>query len=33
MGPVSMLVMLIITIAFVYFLIKAIKKTIDGFKE
>lgn len=32
MGPGSMLIMLIITIALVYFVIKAIKKTIDGFK-
>ncbi len=33
MGPVSMLVMMIITIVLVYFVIKAIKKTVDGFKE
>lgn len=33
MGPVAMLVMLLLTIAVVYFVIKAIKKTIDGFKE
>lgn len=33
MAPGAMLVMLLLTIAVVYFVIKAIKKTIDGFKK
>lgn len=33
MAPGAMLVVLLLTIVFVYFAVKAIKKTIKGFKK